>query len=156
MLTFFATQNADCQNAYDVLFNDSASLKQLQDETGVLTMSPDVATFENGVLKVAVDVRCPATFGMASVTERLDAAGVAYHVDRYQPPLYNDTYARALRCGVAFGPEMHGDEVTIHQPNEYITFERLQLLLDIYYDAIKAIGAPKYTRIGIVKATYNK
>ncbi len=185
MLKFFATQNEACQNAYDVLFNDSASLKQLQDETGVLTMSPDVATFENGVLKVAVDVRCPSTFGMASVTERLDKAGVAYHVDRYQPPLYNDkngelittlskvysqatgseeepiaigggTYARALRCGVAFGPEMPGDEATIHQPNEYITFDRLQLLLDIYYDAIKAISAPKYTRIGIVKATYNK
>jgi succinyl-diaminopimelate desuccinylase len=49
------------------------------------------------------------------------------------------TYARALEKGCAFGPEMDGDEATIHQPNEYITFDRLKFLLEIYYEAIKRL-----------------
>ena len=46
------------------------------------------------------------------------------------------TYARALQRGVAFGPEMEGDEPVIHQANEYITLERVRLLLDVYRQAI--------------------
>jgi acetylornithine deacetylase/succinyl-diaminopimelate desuccinylase-like protein len=41
--------------------------------------------------------------------------------------------------GCAFGPEMEGDEATIHQPNEYITIDRLETLLKIYYEGIKEL-----------------
>ena len=46
------------------------------------------------------------------------------------------TYARALKCGVAFGPEMADDEPVVHQADEYITLERVRLLLDVYQQAI--------------------
>ncbi|MDE5896968.1 MAG: dipeptidase PepV, partial [Clostridia bacterium] len=49
------------------------------------------------------------------------------------------TYARALKCGGAFGPEMPGDTPVIHQPDEYITVERVELLLDIYEKAIEKL-----------------
>ena len=49
------------------------------------------------------------------------------------------TYARALKCGCAFGPEIQGEEATIHQANEYVTFERIELMSDVYYEAIKAV-----------------
>ena len=91
-----------------------------------------------------------------------------YVIDNYQPPLYNDpngklistltsvynevtgdnakpiaigggTYARALKCGCAFGPEMQGDEATIHQANEYVTFAQIERMSEIYYKAIKAV-----------------
>ncbi len=166
LLAFLATQNPQIALAYDVLFQDVLGLKTLSDETGVLTMSPDVARFENGVLKITSDIRFPATLPLERVTEKLDSAGVIYTVDNYQPPLYNDkngklistlsavyrhatntdhppvaigggTYARALKCGCAFGPEMEGEEATIHQPNEYVTLERVRFLGEIYYDAIK-------------------
>jgi succinyl-diaminopimelate desuccinylase len=185
LLAFLATLNPDFSHAYDVLFNDILGLKVFQDETGVLTMSPDVATFANGVLKVTSDIRFPSTFALESVTERFEENGVAYTIQNYQAPLYNDkegelistlsrvyekatgekqepvaigggTYARALKCGCAFGPEMAGEEATIHQPNEYITLDRLRFLLDIYYDAIKELTGPKYTRIGIVQTKREK
>lgn len=169
MLAFFATQNSDCAHAYDILFNDGANLSVLQDETGELTSSPDVAKFFGNVLHVTTDVRFPATFALASVTERLENAGVEYTIENYQAPLYNDkdgaliqtltgvynqitgnnaqpiaigggTYARALKCGCAFGPEISGEEDTIHQPNEYVTFERIKLMSEVYYEAIKAIS----------------
>lgn len=185
LLAFLSTLNPDFAHAYDILFNDALGLNVFEDETGVLTMSPDIASFSAGVLKVTSDVRFPATFALASVTERLKENGVQYTVENYQPPLYNDkdgelistlsrvyakatgsdeqpiaigggTYARALKCGCAFGPEMDGEEATIHQANEYITLDRLRFLSEIYYDAVKELTGPKYTRIGIVKTTYTK
>ncbi len=179
MLAFLAQRNDGFAFAYDVLFNDILQLKTLEDETGVLTMSPDVARLDGNTLYVTTDVRFPATFALATITERLDEAGIAYTIDNYQAPLYNDvegelittlsavynkatgkderpvaigggTYARALACGCAFGPEMEGEEATIHQPNEYITLERVRFLGEIYYDAIKELTKPRYTTIGHV------
>jgi acetylornithine deacetylase/succinyl-diaminopimelate desuccinylase-like protein len=34
---------------------------------------------------------------------------------------------------------MEGDEATIHQPNEYVTFDRIKLMTKIYFEAIKAL-----------------
>ncbi len=170
MLCLFASFNEDCKKAYDCLFNDVTGLKALEDETGKLTMSPNVATFENGVLKITTDVRFPATLPLESVTAKLDEFGAEYVIDNYQPPLYNDpngqliktlvgvynkitgknetpiaigggTYARALKCGCAFGPEAEGEEATIHQANEYVTFEKIRLMSDVYYQAIKEVCA---------------
>ena len=179
MLAFLATINEDFAWANDVLFGDVLSLKSLNDETGALTMSPDVARLEGGILKITTDIRFPATYALETVTERFDEAGLEYTVDSYLAPLYNDvngnlistltrvynaatgkndtpiaigggTYARALKNGCAFGPELAGEEVTIHQPNEYITFDKIHMLSEIYYDAIKELTKPHYTRIGYV------
>ena len=38
---------------------------------------------------------------------------------------------------LSFGPELKDEEATIHQPNEYITFDRIRLMSEIYYEAIK-------------------
>ena len=185
MLAFLGTCNEQCLAAYDILFNDILGLKELQDETGVLTMSPDVATFENGVLKITTDIRFPATYAKESILEKLDETGLNYEINNYQAPLYNDkqgsliqtltrvfneatganeqpiaigggTYARALECGCGFGPEVNGEEQTIHQANEYITFERIQLISNIYYKALKAIASPKYTRIATITVKKQK
>ncbi len=185
LLCFLATVDETCAFAYDVLFNDCLQLKVFKDETGVLTLSPDMATYQDGVLKITTDARIPATFAKESVTDILNEAGVAFEIDNYQAPLYNDkegklistlckvyndatgsttsplaigggTYARALKCGCAFGPELLGEEITIHQPNEYILLDRIELLSEIYYIAIKELTKPHYTRIGWVKTKRNK
>ena len=172
LLCFLASFNEDCKKAYDMLFDDVTGLKALEDETGKLTMSPDLASFENGVLKITTDIRFPATLPLETVTEKLDQFGVEYTINNYQPPIYNDpngkliatlvkvyneisgkneqpiaigggTYARALKNGCAFGPEINGEEATIHQANEYVTFERIELMSKVYYNALKAICSPK-------------
>lgn len=178
LLCFLASFHADCKKAYELLFEDVTNLKQMQDETGYLTMSPDLANFTNGVLDVTTDIRFPATHKKEEVTAKLEEYGVAYEVLNYQAPLYNDpngklisallkvynditgktenpiaigggTYARALKYGCAFGPEVAGEEVTIHQANEYVTFARLELMSDVYYSALRAICAP--VRIATVR-----
>ena len=172
LLAFLAETNEDCKKAYDVLFSDSLGLKTMQDETGYLTMSPDLAKYQDGVLTVTADIRFPATHKKEEILELLEKNGIAYEVVNYQAPLYNNpkgeliqtlmgvyneatgenaapiaigggTYARALKCGVAFGPEMKDEEATIHQANEYVTFDRIRLMSEIYYKAIKAVSMPK-------------
>ena len=120
------------------------------------------------MLCVTADIRFPATMKKEDVLAKFDQSGVTYRVENYQAPLYNDpngklistlmnvynaalgtkekpvsigggTYARALKYGCAFGPEMEGDEVTIHQANEYVTFDRIKLMNELYYNAIKTL-----------------
>ncbi|MBQ7323860.1 MAG: Sapep family Mn(2+)-dependent dipeptidase [Clostridia bacterium] len=175
LLYFLGTFHEGCKKAYDLLFADETGLKNLEDETGKLTMSPDVALYKDGVLHITTDIRFPSTYPLETITEKLDAFGVEYTIDNYQAPLYNDpngklistlvgvynkitgknetpiaigggTYARALQCGCAFGPEVQGEEATIHQANEYVTFDRIQLMSDVYYSAIKAVCAEEETQ----------
>ena len=179
---FFATINDDCKKAYDVLFADEYGLKNMQDETGNLTMSPDLASYENGILNITVDVRFPSTHNKDEVLAPFLAAGIACTVNNYQAPLYNDpngklirtllsvynestgsdaepiaigggTYARALEKGCAFGPEVPGEESTIHQPNEFVTFERIALMNQIYYDAILRVTCEEKHRVMVIKTT---
>jgi succinyl-diaminopimelate desuccinylase len=186
LLYFLSTFNEDCKKTYDLLFDDVTGLKSLEDETGKLTMSPDLATFENGFLKVTTDIRFPATLPLEAVTAKLDEFGVEYVIKNYQPPIYNDpngklistlvgiynkimgtnekpvaigggTYARALENGCAFGPELPDEEATIHQANEYVTFDRIELMSKVYYNAIKAIStAEKKTRLITHKLIWSK
>ncbi len=169
LLCFLGGFDEACKAAYACLFEDTAGLRALQDETGALTLSADVASFEKGVLKVKVDIRFPATLPLTAVTDKLDEWGYAYTVDNYQAPLFNDpngklistltrvynevtgqnerpiaigggTYARALEYGCAFGPERKDEEATIHQADEYVTFEQIRLMSEVYYKALQAVA----------------
>ena len=168
LLAFFKELNDDCKTAYEILFNDSLGLTNIEDETGKLTFAPDVASFSGGVLTVKADIRIPSTHTKEEVLALFEKAGVSFTELRYQAPLYNDkngklvktlsgvftavtgktaepiaigggTYARALQKGCGFGPEMDGDENVLHQPNEYITFAQIRLFNEIYYEAIKTL-----------------
>ena len=184
VLRFLAQKNDDCKRAYDFLFEDVTALKEMADETGHLTMSPDLASFKNGVLTVTVDIRFPSTHTKEEVFEKIESYGVEYEVLNYQAPLYNDpngklistlmgvykkvtgrdeqpiaigggTYARALKCGCAFGPEFAGSEPTIHQANEFVSLADLQMMADIYYEAIKAVSEPQKVKIATVTLNEN-
>ena len=50
------------------------------------------------------------------------------------------TYARELKCGVAFGPMFEDEESTIHMPNERLKLEYFEKMFHIYYDSIKALS----------------
>ncbi len=49
------------------------------------------------------------------------------------------TYARAMKKGVAFGPEFPNQPSTIHQPDESVSVDDFMRLTEIYYQAIKKL-----------------
>ena len=148
---------------HEKLFIKKFGLTSLEDETGPLTFSPNVIRGGKNKIEVICDIRYPATLTRNAVLGALE--GENYEILSEQSPLFNDkhaeliqvlcgaynevtgkhmnpiaigggTYARALKCGAAFGPEEEGEENVIHQPNEYITFEKIEKCLKIYKLAI--------------------
>lgn len=168
LLGYFARQSEEIADVYEILFEDGLKIKDLKDETGPLTFSPNVADFENSTLCVTADVRYPATFKREEIEEKFRRAGVSFEALHCQEPLYNDknsflistlckvyeeqtgldgtpiaigggTYARALECGAGFGPQFPNEPSTIHQKDEYISLENAEKLLRIYYHAIREL-----------------
>ena len=152
---------------HSLLFEDGFGLKKFKDETGELTFSPDVIEQKEGFIEVICDVRYPATYAKDDVIKEIEKKHVPFEITHFQAPLYGDkdglagelsaiynevtgknlkpvaigggTYARALKCGVAFGPEEAGEESTIHRADEYITFEKIEKCLKIYRLAIERL-----------------
>ncbi|MBE5742320.1 MAG: M20 family metallopeptidase [Clostridiales bacterium] len=152
----------------EYLFEDKLGLTDINDDTGYLTLSPDIISIEGDKIKVVVDIRYPSTYSGEELKNKLSQIA-PYKVLSHQLPLYNDkesflvktllniynetmgtdckplaigggTYARALKCGTAFGPEMPNEESTIHQPNEHVTEENLKLQCVMYKKAIKELS----------------
>lgn len=155
-------------SVYGSLFALKAELEKLKDESGNLTFSPDVIKGGKDYIEITCDVRYPATMTRDKVLDIVKASGISFQTLHEQLPLFNDknsrlittlcsvyneitgnnvspiaigggTYARALKFGAAFGPEEDGEENTIHQPNEYITFEKVEKCFKIYKLAIERL-----------------
>lgn len=151
-----------------LLFVEKFGLVNFEDETGKLTFSPNVIEQKDGKIHVTCDIRYPATYKLDEVITTVEKYGVPYVILHKQAPLYNDkngelittllgvynevtggnaqpvaigggTYARALKCGAAFGPEEDGEECTVHQPDEYITFEKIEKCFKIYKLALERL-----------------
>ena len=152
----------------DLLFKDKLSLAELEDETGKLTLSPDVIKSAGDEIYITCDIRYPATYDEKFILSKISGYGIPYEVMHSQAPLYGEkdgflvktlcevynevcgtdvqpiaigggTYARALKRGAAFGPEEAGEESTIHQANEYITFEKIEKCFKIYKLALERL-----------------
>ncbi|MGN1372976.1 MAG: Sapep family Mn(2+)-dependent dipeptidase [Candidatus Coproplasma sp.] len=151
-----------------LLFADGLGFASFEDETGKLTFSPNLIEQKDGKIYVTCDIRYPATYTAANVLAQIEKVGIEYTIEHEQAPLYNDinspmiqtlcsvynevtgkdvkpvaigggTYARALKFGAAFGPEEEGEESTIHQANEYITFEKIDKCYKIYKIALERL-----------------
>lgn len=152
----------------DYLFKDKMGLKELKDETGNLTMSPDLIRKEGDRIFVSVDFRYPSLLNGEKLIEALKLIAPV-RILSHQKPLFNDkngflvttllnvyneatgenakplaigggTYARALKYGTAFGPEIAGEDCHIHEPDEFVSINNLGLQFKVYKKAIKALS----------------
>ena len=160
------------KSVYRSLFEDLYNLKTLEDESGKLTMSPDIIDAENGKMYIIVDFRYPSKLDPDKAEQLIGQIGKYTIMGNHQKPLfvdknselvktllaaYNDecglteqpiaigggTYARALKCGVAFGPEFPCEDAPVHQPNEYLSLNGLERMSNIYKRAIKDLAHMK-------------
>lgn len=96
LLEFASMFDAGCKRAYEVLCLDENHLREMRDETGLLTMSPDVAAIEDGALAITTDIRFPATHTVEEVREAFEKTGVKFEFLHYQKPLYNDPQGKLI------------------------------------------------------------
>ena len=166
LLKVFVENELFDKETYNNLFEDALNLSNIQDETGVLTFSPNVVRASDGVLSLKVDVRYPSTKNCQEIIGELEKIG-KFKILHHQKPLYSDsqgklvktllgvynkitgedakpittgggTYARALKNGVAFGPSFKG-EAKCHVPNECASLLDLEKCYEIYKTAIKTL-----------------
>lgn len=167
LFAYLTEINAVNRAIHDFLFEDILKLKTICDETGALTMSPNVVKIEGDKLVVTVDFRYPSTKiydEIFAIISKISKLKIQYH----HKPLFVDknshliktlnsvyekhtgekstpiaigggTYARALSLGAGFGPELPGEENLCHQVNERISIDKMQFLIDLYADAIKQL-----------------
>lgn len=147
----------------------SAGLKMRDDESGELTLNLGTARIIGDVVRFELDVRCPVTVDMETVTQRLqEIGGFRASLSYYHEPLYiapdhpfvstllrsyekvvgkraepiaigGGTFARLLPLGCAFGPALPDEECPIHQANECVSLDHYRLMCDIYYEALKTL-----------------
>lgn len=156
------------ERAYKALFEDCYNLKAQQDETGSLTMSPNIIRASGGKMDIIVDFRYPCTLAPEFIEKSCEKIATYTLIGNHQLPLFNSkdsfliktllkvyneetnsnlqpmaigggTYARALPVGAAFGPEFPGEDAPIHEPNEYISIENIKRMCVIYKRAIKEL-----------------
>ena len=149
------------------LFLNSTGIKSLNDQTGFLTLSPDLIISRDNKLYILCDVRYPATLDFEFVCKQLESIG-DYEIKGHQKSLFVDkngplvstllgvfeqvtgktsspiaigggTYARSMKNCVAFGPVFDEDSAVCHEPNEYLKIDDLMLGFKIYKQAIKKI-----------------
>ena len=77
LFAYFARTNEDMRRAHEILFEDIFGLKNFADETGRLTMSPDIANYGDGILSVCVDIRYPGHPALAGSPGRFEQDGRA-------------------------------------------------------------------------------
>lgn len=164
-MTAFLEENGYIEKGTtDKLFGFCEGVKDLCDETGHLTFSPNIAFTDDKNIYYTIDVRYPSTLKKEFICENLKKIA-DYEELSFQPPLYSDkngplvktlvsvynevmgrsdepiaigggTYARALKNGVAFGPCIGEEGETVHMPNEYITLSTLMKMTEIYYKTL--------------------
>lgn len=163
-----AENDAFDMNSYAALFENEGLFKDLFDESGNLTFSPDVVTSDGENIYFEVDVRYPSQIDFAVIEARLKSIG-KFTVSEHKKPLFVDkssvlvttlngiynklsgrnetpvttgggTYARALENGVAFGPLPLDAGGRAHMPDEFMTLKELEFCFDAYYLAIKELS----------------
>ena len=152
---------------YGNLFITLDRFKDVEDETGRLTFSPDVCFIENNKLKVQTDIRYPSIYPRSTILEMIEDIG-EFKILHHQAPIIVDkngklvqtllsiynkefskndtpiaigggTYARALKNGVAFGPSIIGEGLC-HEPNEHMKISDMEKCYKIYLKAIKSLA----------------
>lgn len=146
------------------LFENASGILNYFDDSGNLTLSPDMISLENGKLAIIIDVRYPALMDFEIVKREIDKIApseiLSHQKSLYTSKnselvktlcsVYNDvckeektpiaigggTYARALKSGVGFGPCFRQDDAVCHEINEYFKVEDVKKAFDVYIKAI--------------------
>lgn len=165
LLEYFCDAGEDIENVIECLFNDKGGLKNIINEQGDVTFSPDLIEEKDGKVIITCDCRIPAPLSLNDLLPIFDSFGIEYVAEEKHDAVMVDkngklvktlidaytsvtgkegepisqcgsTFARAFEKGVAFGPEFDDEPSSIHEANERISEKNLFKLYEIYKKAV--------------------
>lgn len=92
ILKYLESVGAITPRIREIFFEDCLGLTKLRDETGRLTMSPDIIDKDQheGIIHLVVDIRYPATYSVEEILSYFDKENLKYDILSHQPALYVD------------------------------------------------------------------
>ncbi len=164
LLEFLTKINLVDESLHNGLFKDCYKIKNLNDHSGNLTMSPDIIKSDDEYVYLSVDVRYPVTYSFEEISSNFKKVGeiISYShtnplcVDKngkfvqtllscyrqitcdFSEPIAigGGTYAKELLEGVAFGP-LRSQGSAPHEANEFMYISDLKINYDVYFNTIK-------------------
>ncbi len=165
LFEYLLSQGENVKSVLDNLFYDKKGVSKLQNEQGVVTLSPNLICESDNNITITCDCRIPAPFSLKDVLPIFDSFGIAYKTTERHPPMmaekegvfvktllnaYNEitgenaqpismggsTFARAFNKGSAFGPKLKGHIDNIHDANENVSKRQILTAYRIYKKAI--------------------
>lgn len=166
LLSFMRDCGEDLSNIIEYLFNDKAGVFKMQNEQGIITLSPNIIRNINGKTYLSADVRVPAPFNIDDLLPLLNSFGIEYNIlCSHQPVMVekegwfvsallsaykeitkdNDakamsmcgsTFARAFEKGCSFGPDSKERDFRIHNSDENIRVDEIKKMYEIYKTAL--------------------
>lgn len=165
MFEYFAECGENVRNVIDCLFKDKYGVKDLENEQGKVTFSPDIIKETEKGIEITCDCRIPAPLKSEDLLPLFDKFGIEYTYEKHRGSLLTDkngefiqtllrsynrttgengkpismgggTFAYVFEQGCAFGPEFEGEKTCDHEANEFISKEKLASLYEIYKEAL--------------------
>ncbi len=160
ILGYLEEVNCVSREIREKLFLNKTQIKNISDQTGNLTLSPDLIISSGDKVRILCDIRYPATIDFSVIEKQMEKLG-KYTLISHQKSLFADknsqlvktllsvyqsvsgenaepiaigggTYARSMENCVAFGPAFREEDAVCHEPNEYIKIDDLILAYKIY------------------------
>lgn len=165
LFNYFLACGERVEKVCKYLFEDASCLRELGNEQGKVTLSPNIIKTAENYIEIVCDCRIPAPLSNVDIIPYLNSFGIEYTAVEKHPPFmidknhpfvhallnaYNSatgenaspacengsTFARVFKKGCAFGAEFPNSPSTIHQPNENMKISDLLRCYDIYKGAI--------------------
>lgn len=164
MFEFFLECGEDVQNLLDCLFFDKKGIKDLENEQGKVTFSPDIIKETERGVEIVCDCRIPAPLTTEDLLPVFKSFNIPFFYEKHRGSLLTDkngefiktllksynevtgengkpvsmgggTFAYVFEQGCAFGPEFEGEKTCDHEANEFISKQKLSTLYEIYQKA---------------------
>ena len=110
LFNYFSEMGEDVKNFVEYVILDRSKLRNLQNEQGFVTLSPDLVYEKDDSLYVEADLRVPAPFSFDEIKKYLDTFNIEYSLYEKHPPFMADKECEFAKILLSSYKEVTKDE----------------------------------------------
>lgn len=125
LFAYFIDVGENVKTFYDCVIQDETGLRNLKNEQGGVTLSPDIIEEKDGEIVVSCDMRVPAPFTYDDVKPYLVKTGLKFTAEEKHPPFMAEKYCPFSEALVKAYAEVTGEADAKPFPMGGSTFARV-------------------------------